>query len=208
MLVNVLELPSNLFRPDPLEVLSVRVRTPSEKLLFIAAPDGRLVSNSRFYAKDRSLFFSEQVYVFLDFWPRPHEAHFSEQHIEELRKFVELVPTQSSAERSDPWIIATCTSATQLFSICDHCPEFPHSKQLPIASDADTSVKGRTWGGQPNADCYHKKKRRNEDEQNQRADQVEGSLNHSERVLTPEHFLLSVTGTIGICTKFVCVVSD
>src|SRR5439155_26900065 len=87
---NVLKRQAVLFRPDFLEVRSLRVVAPSEETPLVTDPERRPVSDPRTHRQDLLLFLVEQRYILRYFGARAHDAHLASSYVDKLREFIEI----------------------------------------------------------------------------------------------------------------------
>src|SRR6266481_251388 len=145
-MLNIVQPQTNLFRANQLVIGTMRVRAAAQNLIFVAKPDGSPVRNAGANQQQILFFIGVGTYFVHDFGARPDEAHFTLQHVQQLRQFVQLIFAQKVPCPCDPWIIGRGLGSADLFGIKDHGAQFPNAEGTPQTSGAHAPIKHRPGG--------------------------------------------------------------
>ena len=69
-----------------------------------------------------------------------HEAHVTDQHVPELREFIQLCLAQEAPDPGDPWVLVFRQRHTDSVGVDDHGAEFPDAKRSSKLADTGLAI--------------------------------------------------------------------
>src|SRR5678816_2369918 len=90
------------------------------------------------------------IYKILPFRARAHDGHIADQHIVELRDFVQPDLAHPAAEFGDALVVLAGKARAAFFGIGLHGTELIDAERFPMETDSFVTVKKRSAGSQLN----------------------------------------------------------
>lgn len=101
MILAILQIQLDFFRPDDLIVVPFRIVGPRQQLFFVAKIQGCRARNTGTEPEDLAGFPGKLVGIAGNIGPGSHEGHTAGEHVPELRQLVEFVPPEKPSDRRD-----------------------------------------------------------------------------------------------------------
>ena len=85
-------------------VVTLWVVSSSHQFVFVTKPDAGWIGYARTHIEHMHLFGRPIIYIMTYLWPRANKTHIAKQHIDQLRKFIELVLTYVVSRTRHTWV--------------------------------------------------------------------------------------------------------
>src|ERR1044071_5796232 len=152
-MLDIVQAQTDLFWANQFVVSTMWVRAAAQDFVFVPELDGSPIRDAG--ANEQQIFFFITVadYFFHNFRARPNKAHFTLQHVQQLRQFVKLIFPQKVSGSCDARVICRCLGPADLFGIQHHGAQLADAKGPPQTTSAYPAIKHRPWGVEGDPYC-------------------------------------------------------